>query len=394
MFIYLKNILSFRVFIILAILNLFYFSLYGQIDKSLIKNTWIATYCKQQGFDKFLPSYKGIYSFNNNKAEIFYIGIDSIEIFNYEIENDCIYKNDSIKLGQIKHLSLDSLLILTEDKTLTIFKPIKHYKLNTNVEEITNFLLKTAINEVFDGNQHRIDFLNSHFYPGEYKTIKECIVHLKNKYGSYKNYEKWAVSEYRGQIFIIISRGQFDYNTYQIKSFDKQSIISEIISPFNHVPFLFCDIDLARKTKIDSLKQLLISKNWVMAEVEYYHKDKAAAEKYNYDVNESYGTCIHEEDANKMILKKDLIDKMLVYNFFKSGKFSIYYYSENSKYGTWKLTDDGKYIVLKEESEYPLDYIEIIDVTNNQITIWHTMDLRVSINSKEYVTYNCKIILK
>ena len=365
-------------------------SSFSQVNISLLERSWIAVESRQEG-DGWISPIDGAFIYlKEGKGELTFIASDTIQRFNYKVDGNIIYKNDTIQFGKITHLSEDSMTMLIGNNMKTVFLPIKEQKVAASREELLDILMKNAWYQAYSNRKDRIDFFDLGFFEKDDK-FKVCIKHYKDTYWNYRANEKWTLFEYKGSLFLGISEGQFDLDIYQITEISSSSIKLNIYSAHPY-PLYLEAIEKVEVREIEILKNIITAQKWKMEDLKNYHQFESVPAIDSFDID-SFAVTGVSLRADSMILKSDFLNKKLTYNFLDNGFFSIQVHGKIIKKGNWSISNDGQFIILNHP-ENPLNYLEIIEAEKGKLIIGQTVELRVYEDSNDFISYDCIIELK
>lgn len=353
--------------------------LFGQNGFQIINHDWIAVKSGPYKKEKWASPIEGIiYSFTSNKLLLRNIFIDTTRIYNYRVKKNKLILNDSIKI-KIDFISNDSLKLVFDKGGVITFLPLKKQQeaLNITNSDFTenNWTMH------YEYNQLRIDFLNKDWEDLAKYIPKICITHQKIDEYCDQNLEKWSYSLVDDYHLLTITWRQLDPFTYQVLRQNYDTIFTRLLYPGEpQYPFL------VKHPKSGETEKQKIS-------------DRLSARKWNtiqiVDSTKVYeGFYVDDNDVNlyNLISEKDFLEKKLAFVFDKKDGYKILVNNQLFKSGQWKLSVDGRYVIL-DEGVRPEDYIEIIEANSKSIVIAKSDQFRVG-NLNEYYGYYYKLKLE
>ena len=359
----------------------------GQIDLKHLNKTWIAVKSRATKPDWIKPIDGLLLKMENNKGEVTVVGSDSIGHFSYQLDENFTIKSDNRVLGHIKHLSKDSMTLLTNEIMMTVFIPAKAMNVETTKENMHSLLTRSAWYQHMFGNTIRVDFLNSIFRSDE--SFKDCITHQEEDNWYYRRNEMWAISSFNNYWFLMITFNQHDYVIYQIESVNDTGIQAVICSEFGYDPVNFEPIKVLNDQDSNKLAALITSKPWTIDHLTYGGQSGPAPSLSDFDFG---GEGDVSARANTMISASDWLTGKVVYRFHETGIYELKTNGQIFKKGIWTLSKDQQYIVL-DHPQNPLNYIRLIQVMADELIINQVVELSTPYQG-EYVTRDFKMVLK
>ena len=327
-----------------------------QSRKSDKLDEWISTYSD-------LWSHPGVY--------LKFIGSDSLirtrdfdfihlERFHYKIDStNTLILNDSIRFGKIiKHN--ESVLIIKDTFRTTTFLKIREHNLNTDTNKIIELLLSYdwELNESFSNK--RIQFTDAPYYYG-YPSIRLCF--LIDESPGWERYddEWWAIRSIGNNFFLLISRGQFLYQVYQISEITDSCIQAMTIWSDDSEEILFKIKKPLQKYEYETKKDILIG-TWQLVD---YKETVDSAEMI--PIQRKGGEWPYrKQDSVPILYESYFQDHKLLYSFNENGLCTMSKDTVVLRNSKWDLSQDGDFIYT---SSGWLPSMRIIRITEQDLTL-------------------------
>lgn len=354
-----------------------------------LERTWVAVESRQVSTDFISPLDGTIFDFSSSELIVRSTFSDSTLIHNYRLDNNRIILNDSTS-ALIKHLSIDSLLLEFDEWMLTVFYPLN--ELPTIPELSNETLLNNTWTLDFGDYYENWNFtdIGWEMFPSD---VSKVAVQREG------DTEKWNVTKFKNFVLLTLTKGQFDNFIYQVLGSENDTAR---LRPINK--WLIEDIDLIKTPSLPSDQLLTIKENlstriWKTTEI---IESRSSSEAFI----ESMGDEIDSTDLELfnftgsyaawldtlLISEQQFIDKMISYQFEVSGNYCILLEGEEYSCGTWELLNDGRTIKLDKGTGIE-DYIEIVDVTRDQLIISNCNNFSIELGSNDYnvIYYTVKL---
>lgn len=359
-------------------------SLIGQtLSDSLIQNRWIAVYSKALDSTWISPYDGMILSFESDKAYINHIFFDSVNTYHYEQRERNIFLDDSI-FGTVEFISKDSLLINFDRWMQTKYVPIKKTGNIINENELTenHWIYKTGTNyqiiEVFTE-------MDWGMYPGQ--TAKTCVKQEKGRRYRYFDHELWSLINIDSSSVLSITWGQFDPMIHFVTSINPDSILMDCWFDNRQYHSVLVKIPSMNQNQLDSVKKMIINKNWHISEIIDYSNSFESDTLFN-ELEES-GMFLHD---TTVFQKESILNKQLSFAFYDNYKYEIFENDTIVLNGNWKLSNTGKQIILDYGCR-STDFIDLFELEEDSITIGK-LDMFSTEKQKHFIEYYYKVKLK
>lgn len=305
--------------------------------------------------------------YSDSMMTVHYQYIDSEQIL---VEQKSIAYKDTIGIYQV---SDDSITLLFNKTMLVNFIPVDLSK-SSNLD--LHELISNEWEFVWDDQIMKIHFLTEEYIP-EFPSRKRCVA-----FGSAEFYNLFS---YQGTQFIPITFGQTDPTLYHIEEVRKDTIFTRAYYNKQYIEPIIVKQKSLSSDKIENIRSELIG-DWKTVELLDYYTglEELLGDSAKY-LSSGFGF------EGKILSKNALIQNQISLSFGDSE----YQITENEQAifkGTYKLSPDGKYIVLDYGTD-PNDYINIIKLKNNQLVIGKRDRFAIE-QEGEFIEYYFKIRLK
>lgn len=355
---------------------------YGQsLDSDIF---WLATESTQIGEKDFISPLDGYaLNFGRKKSNITHVFSDSIGTVPIKVERN------KIKLGkglfsEIKHQSKDSLILIVDKNMRVKFIPLKDedkIEFETGFWNHKDWTLNSA-----DFTQH-FRLLNDPWKWKSNKPTKICLITtvVENYKKSHK--EKWNFKIIGGNHLFIKTHGQMEEDIYLVKNYRNESVILQSLSYQNQKELELKKIPSIPKKERKMIELQLTDYKWTGAELIKKASSLDDGEPDEFDISGFYAM------DTISFQKKSLANKGLTFIFKGNSKYEIYESDSLRLSGDWKVSDTGKQIVLNRGYN-PEDYIDLIDMKTNQITIGKLNRFQVGDRKRDYIEYYYQLKLQ
>lgn len=358
------------------ILFLFLRPLHGQVSHEELNGSWSLT--SRIGPPAFRTSLEGLMlSFNDGKAESGVAGIPDPMEFTYTLKDSTIhFAGDSVHL-RISCITDDDLHFEEPDSSILVFRRLKDFPIDSSSEEVFDWISNNAFYRINTYGKERIDFTTKGFWDEE-DPIKYSVVHRDQSGCIRRGHERWLVSKRGENLFLYMSHFELERYSYHIQRIDDDGFDAIRISSVAWLPVRFEWIKPVSNEHRSKTKKLLTSKTWTKTKL--VPRNRASLDSFLPDLYTHFSTYFHES----------FFDRTLTYRFTEKGKYQFILADSLLKEGEWKLTKDGRYIVLSNELA-SANYIEIVSLTPSAMRLEQVFNMHYGQRSREYIDVNCLI---
>ena len=353
-------------------------------QSNLIEQDWLAVKSEQYKKGKWMVPIDGsIFTFTKEKLYWQFVYSDSTLIYDYSLKGKNIVLNDTIII-RISFLSKDSMKLVIDKRTITTFIPIDKEHGDINISAIdfieNNWTYKT------DAFQQRIDFLEDSWEVNKNDISRVCITHTFGDKYCYQNNEKWSLYSKGESKFLSFTWGQHKNYTHQIIRQNEDTVFTKL---WNGKEFIYPI--LIKHNKIVSNEREIIlnritSKEWRTIEIIDY------SSSFNEDTigTELESTGFYVTDTT-LISKQEFLDKKIKL-LFSDTEYKILINDKVYVSGKWRLSIDGKYIILNSGLN-PSDYIALIEISNKYLIIGKSDEFSLGIG-RNFIEYYYRLKLE
>jgi len=353
-------------------------------QNTLIKKDWLAVKCEPLIKGNGISPINGfIFTFTDDKMYWRNVYSDKTIDFNYILKGEIIEIDDTARM-EINFVSKDSLKLVFDKIMVTTFIPLDE-----------NYLgITLSANDLFENNwiykttefQQRIDFLENNWTITKNDIAKKCITHVKGDKYCYQEMEKWSLNSIKNFTLFSFTIGQFDSYTHQVIKQNGDTIFTKLWNGKKFIyPILFKEKKLERDKRNELIKKIT-SKEWYSIEV------ISASTSFDEDT-----VGFEFEETGFFVIDTTLMDKNeLLKNkmkfYFTDSKYDIITSNKVFVTGKWKLSIDGKYIILNDGLNTN-DYIELIEVNDKNLVIGKSDKFSVG-KKRDFIEYFYRLKLK
>ena len=346
-------------------------------DNSLTGN-WVAVDWEPIG-KSFISIYTGlIFSFDKDSVKMTTVLSNKDTILSFKLKGKRLLIAGE-KFGVIKKITNDSLILISNKNRRTTFR-----KIDPRLTEKTSINLTAnpwyLYNRGEQGFKQRIVFYDTLTRQGGWRVCFRQTPGLK-----FKSQEimEWSLKTIGTDIVIAIELDWGGPQTFyqvtkvsndnlelkNLSGTDDRVIIMEKSSPrLNH----------------EALFSLITSKKWDTENILSYatQSDEPIQILDSTIYLEGF---INFEDST-LIKLEELLEKQLSMKFDSTQTFELLVNDKPFQKGTWQFSLDGEYIIL-DNGLRPEDYIEIVELTENYLTIGKQDELKFGNDNRSTIYY-------
>ncbi len=357
--------------------------IYGQsLDSDIF---WLATKSTQIGEKGMITPLDGFaFNFGRKESNITHVFSDSIGTMPMKVKRRRINSGKEL-FGKILYQNKDSLILIVDKNMRVKFVPLKT---ENKIELETDFWNHTDwkfINEDF--TQH-FRLLNDPWKWKSDEPPKICLITTVEENYKNSNTEKWNFKIIGGNHLFIKTYGQMEKDIYQVKKYQKGSVILQSLSYHPNQKELELE-------KIPSIPEKDRKKIAFQIKDHEWTGTELIKKASSFDEEESDELDISGFYAMDTISfqKKSLTNKGLSFKFKGNSKFEIYESDSLRVKGDWKISDTGKQIVLNQGCN-PEDYIDLIEIKTDEVTIGKLDKFQVGDKKRHFIEYYYKLKLE
>ena len=330
-----------------------------------------------------------ILSFKDGELKLSHIFSDTTAVVHYRRRGQRLkltsefleIKNELF--GKIKHLDSDSMWLETDRHTRLTFVPIGFTDVSgyePGFWDHTNWIIENQF-----GTQE-LKLLDMKWHPWTRSTSKIAVVRpIIEKYRWGFN-ERWAVKRLENSHLFLLTIGQFDRQFMEvIRYFNDSVILKDLSNPDSE------DIILRKTKKISKAEQKEIASR-IQDKIWYTNKLVGI---FGENEDDDYGSGGFTVRDTTFFQKNSLSNNNLVFEFRSDSKYQIFEKEELRIEGVWRISDDGKHIVL-DSGAGPSAYIDIIQLNEGSLTIGKQDLFQSTERKRDYVElyYISKLSIK
>ena len=330
-----------------------------------------------------------ILSFEDGEMKLSHIFSDTTAVVHYKRRGRRLkFTSEFLEVknelfGKIKHLDSDSMWLETDRHTRLTFVPIG----STDVSgyepgfwDHTNWIIENQF-----GTQE-LKLLDMKWHPWTRSNSKIAVVRpIIEKYRWGFN-ERWAVRRLENSHLLLLTIGQFDRQFMEvIKYLNDGVILKDLSNPDSE------DIILRKSKKISKAEQIEIASR--IQDKKWYANKLVGIFGENED--DDYGSGGFTVRDTTFFHKSSLSNNDLVFEFKSDSKYQIFDKEELRIEGVWRISDDGKHIVL-DSGAGPSATIDIIQLNEDSLTIGKQDLFQSTERKRDYVElyYISKLSIK
>ena len=343
-----------------------------------ISSVWLGVNSRHYDSNSWISSLDGeIFVFNSDTLRLGHVFSDTMITTKLDYINTSQLKISNIITSDIDTFNIyqrsqDSITLLLNNTMLLTLIPLNlQYTSNLELQE----LIHNSWSFVNSGFEYRIEFLNESGTYGYPDISKRCITNA--------NVEIYSLYTFQNTQFITVTFGQTENYIYQITNIKNDTVYTKSYSKTGYIHPLFVKHKSIDQMEIDNIKSTLYG-NWSTSELLSYG---TGLEEFLGDSSE-FEFMGWSPDDSTMITRSSLIEKKISYSF-NDSTYQLLINNEKLLAGQYRISADGKFIVLNE-GKNPNDYIELIELANDQLTIAKRDDFSVG-NEGDYIEYFYKL---